>query len=171
MAGALSCMTQPDDGDSTRIWDIIEKVGVCMLTTRAPRGLRARPVEARPDRTSGLIWFVTDVRGTKDDEIEANADVGLTFIHHADKAYLSITGRAAVIEDHARAAAIWANTDDVWWSGPDDPNVRVLRVAPQLAELWDGPSSTVVAAYEFAKARLTGAPPDLGENRKQTVRL
>jgi hypothetical protein len=42
-------MTQPGD-DSTRIWDIIEKVGVCMLTTRSARGLRARPVEARPDR-------------------------------------------------------------------------------------------------------------------------
>ncbi len=30
-----------------RVWDIIEKVGVCMLTTRFAGGLRARPVEAR----------------------------------------------------------------------------------------------------------------------------
>ena len=34
-----------------RIWDIIEKVGVCMLTTQFPGGLRARPLEARPDHT------------------------------------------------------------------------------------------------------------------------
>ena len=33
-----------------RVWDIIEKVGVCMLTTQFAGGLRARPVEARPDR-------------------------------------------------------------------------------------------------------------------------
>ena len=29
-----------------RVWDVIEKVGVGMLTTHSSRGLRARPVEA-----------------------------------------------------------------------------------------------------------------------------
>jgi hypothetical protein len=28
-----------------------------------------------------------------------------------------------------------------------------------------------VAAYEFAKARITGEKPNLGENRKVTVRM
>lgn len=158
-------------GPSARIWQIVEKVRVCMLTTRSAQGLRARPVEARPERDAGLIWFVIDVRGTKDDEIDAHHDVGLVFIDRDAKAYLSLTGHATVRQDHAKAAAIWARTDDVWWSGPDDPNVRVLCVVPALAELWDGPSSAAVAAYEFAKARLTGERPNLGENRKQTVRL
>jgi general stress protein 26 len=45
-----------------RVWDIIEKVGVCMLTTQFAEGLRARPLEARPDRNAGVIWFVTDKR-------------------------------------------------------------------------------------------------------------
>jgi general stress protein 26 len=163
-------MTKRTD-DSARIWDIIEKTGVCMLTTRGRAGLRARPVEARPDRDAGLIWFVTDVRGSKDDEIAADAEVGLTFVHQAQKAYLSVTARATVCDDHAKAAMIWKSTDDAWWSGPDDPNVRVLRVEPLLAELWDGPASSVVAAYEFARARLTGKKPNLGENRKRTVRM
>jgi hypothetical protein len=47
----------------------------------------------------------------------------------------------------------------------------VLRVTPLIAELWDGPSSTAVAAFEFVKARLTGGKPNLGENRKVTVDL
>jgi general stress protein 26 len=152
-----------------RVWDIIEKVGVGMLTTHASRGLRARPVEARPDRAQGLIWFVTDVRGSKDDEIESNPDIGLIFIDRDDKAYLSLTCRSAVLRDHAKAAQIWKSTDNMWWHGPGDPNVRVLRVEPILAELWDGPASTFVAAYEFAKARITGEKPNLGENRKITV--
>jgi general stress protein 26 len=76
-----------------------------------------------------------------------------------------------VLDDHARAAAIWKNTDSVWWKGPDDPNVCVLRVEPVVAELWDGPASRAVAIYEFAKARLTGAKPNLGENRKVTVKM
>lgn len=154
-----------------RVWDIVENVGVCMLTTRFAGGLRARPVEARPDRDAGLIWFVTDVHSAKEHEIEAEHDVGLVFIDHAAKAYLSITARAAVLRDHAQAAEIWKSTDSAWWKGPDDPDVCVLRVTPLTAELWDGPASEAIAIYEFAKARLTGEKPNLGENRKVTVRM
>jgi general stress protein 26 len=154
-----------------RVWDIVEKVGVCMLTTAFEGGLRARPVEARPDRAAGLIWFVTDLRSGKEHEIQAEHEVGLVFIDHAAKAYLSLTARAAVLRDHAKAKEIWKATDSAWWSGPDDPNVCVLRVTPVTAELWDGPASKAVALYEFAKARLTGQKPNLGENRKVTVRM
>jgi hypothetical protein len=38
---------------SHRVWDIVEKVGIAMLTTRFAGGLRARPLEARPDRAAG----------------------------------------------------------------------------------------------------------------------
>src|ERR1044071_402261 len=80
-----------------RVWEIIEKAGVGMLTTRFAGGLRARPLEPRPDREAGAIFFVTDVRGLKDDEIEASPDVGLVVIGAKDKAYLSITGRATLL--------------------------------------------------------------------------
>ena len=59
------------------VWEIIEKVRVGMLTTQFSGGLRARPLEARVDRDAGIIWFVTDVRGAKDEEIGAAPDIGL----------------------------------------------------------------------------------------------
>lgn len=154
----------------SRVRDIIEKAPVGMLTTRFAGGLRARPLEARADRDAGIIWFVTDVRGAKDGEIDATHDIGLVFYDAGGRAYLSITGRASVTHDTAKAKAIWKKTDDVWLpGGPDDPNLCVLRVEPITAELWDGPSSAAGAAFEFAKARLTGEKANLGENRKVTV--
>ena len=162
-------MTEHDQ--LARVWDLIEQVGVCMLTTHFVDGLRARPVEPRPDRAAGLIWFVTDLRSGKEHEIESEHEVGLVFIDARANAYLSITARAEVRRDHAKAAEIWKSTDNIWWHGPDDPNVCVLRVDPITAELWDGPSSRAVAAFEIAKARLTGARPNLGENRKMTVAM
>ena len=152
-----------------RVWDIIEKVGVGILTTRFDGGLRARPLEARPEREAGLIWFVTDLRSGKEHEIEVEHNVGLVFIDQDAKAYLSLTAAAEVLQDHAKAAEIWKRTDNVWWRGPNDKNVCVLRVTPLTAELWDGPASKAVAIFEFAKARLTGLKPKLGENRKVTV--
>ena len=154
----------------SRAWDIIEKARIGMLTTQFAGGLRARPLEARADRDAGLIWFVTDVRGAKDDEIIADQDIGLIFIDADSRAYLSITGRASVTRDAAKAKEIWKKTDDIWLQGgPDDPNVRVLRVEPVTAELWDGPSSAAGAAFEFTKARLTGEKLNFGANRKFAV--
>jgi general stress protein 26 len=162
-------MTKQDHLD--RVWDIIDRVGVCMLTTPFAGGLRARPLEARPDRTAGIIWFVTDLHSSKEHEIESEHDVGLVFVDAKANAYLSITARADVRRDPAKAAEIWKTTDKMWWSGPDDPNACVLRVVPLTAELWDGPASKAVAAFEFAKSLLTGEKPDLGENRKVTVSM
>jgi general stress protein 26 len=160
------------ENPASRIWDILEKCSVGMLTTHGSQGLRARPLDARPDRDNGVIQFVTDVRGLKDDEIEADSRVCFTVIDTGDNAYLSITGRAAITRDNITAAKIWKKTDDVWWpDGPGDHNVRVLTIMPAAAELWDGPASRLVAAYEFAKAQLTGAKPGLGESRKVTVPL
>ena len=154
----------------SHVWDIVEKSAVGMLTTRFSGGLRARPLEARADRDAGLIWFVTDVRGAKDDEIDAAHDIGLVFIDADSRAYLSITGRATVTRDTAKAKELWKKTDDLWLpGGPDDPNARVLRMEPLTAELWDGPSSAAGTAFEFAKARPTGEKPDPGETRKVTV--
>jgi general stress protein 26 len=161
-----------DQDDIDRVWRIIAKVGVCMLTTQFAGGLRARPIEARPDRDAGLIFFVTDVHSAKEDEIEAAPDVGLVFIDPGDKAYLSITGRARVVRDAAKTKAIWKMTDDVWWpGGPSQPDVCLLRIEPRTAELWDGPASAAVTIIEFVKAKLTGTEPNLGENRKVTVEM
>jgi general stress protein 26 len=160
------------DNKIERVWDILDKHSVGMLTTRFDGGLRARPLDARPDRDNGAIFFLTDIRGLKDDEIESHAEVCFTVIDPDDNAYLSVSGRASVTQDNISAAKIWKKADDVWWpDGPQDRHVRVLRIDPSIAELWDGPASSMVAALEFAKARLTGDKPNLGENRKVTVKL
>ena len=162
----------PEQNDVDRVWDILEKNSIGMLATQFAGGLRARPLDARPDREVGAIFFVTDAHNDKDDEIAARPDVCFVVVVPKDNVYLSITGRASVSRDPAKAKEIWKKTDDVWWKGgPDDANARVLRIEPITAELWDGPSSSLVAAYEFAKAKVTGEKPFLGENRKKTVRM
>ena len=151
----------------SRVWDIIEKVRIGMLSTQFAGGLRARPLEARVDRDAGLIWFVTDVRSAKDDEIEAAHDVGLVFIGEENRVYLSITGRAMVIRDKPKAEEIWKKTDSVWLpGGPNDPNMRLLRVESVTAELWEEPSGTAVKTFNFAELRLLENNTKLGEQNK-----
>jgi len=155
-----------------RIWEIVREASVCMFVTTGKKGLRARPLDARPDPAEELIYFLTDIRGSKDDEIAANDEVCLVFVDEKAKAYLSITGTASVIKNEAIAKKFWKETDEVWWPDRErDPNLRVIRVEPAYAELWDGPADPKVASREFALARATGKKPDLGENRKVVVPL
>jgi general stress protein 26 len=96
--------------------------------------------------------------------------VCLTFVYPKEKVYLSITGNASVSRDSEQAKALWNEKQLVWWPGGlNDPNLRVMRVELGRAEMWDGPASSAVAAFEFAKARLTGTKPNLGEKRKVSV--
>jgi general stress protein 26 len=151
------------------VWDILEGANICMLTTAFDGGLRARPLQLRSDREARVIWFLTDVNSGKVTEVEAEHDVCLVVIDESAKRYLSITARARCVNDRGKATEIWRKTDAMWWEGPDDPDVRLLRVEPLTAELWDGPASQAVAVYQMGKALLTGADPDLGENRRVIV--
>jgi general stress protein 26 len=143
-----------------------------MMTTRFSEGLWARPLEARADRDERLIWFLTDRRAAKDDEIESSPEICLTFVYPKEKVYLSMSGKASVGRDAERTRSLWNEQQQAWWPrGPSDPNVLVIQFRPQRAEIWDGSASSAVAACEFAKARATGRKPNLGEKRKSTVKL
>jgi general stress protein 26 len=174
MPGWPGTLRMAEHNHIERIWELIETIGVCMLTTRSGESLHARPVEARADdadKAAGLIYVLTDVRSTKADEIAARPAVVLTFVDQRENAYLSITGRAEVLRDVTKARELWRKTDELWWSGYDDPNVCLLRIDAMTAELWDGPASKAVFVWEFLKAKVSGAEPALGQNRKVSVKL
>jgi general stress protein 26 len=137
-----------------------------MLVTATGTGMRARPMHALPDRDAGCIWFVTDRRGAKDDEIKVGPVVCLAFADTDSNTYLSITGGAEVLHDVGKAEESWSNEAQAWWpKGPTDPEVRVLRVVPDNAEFWDTRGNSITVALKLAAARMTGQPPDLGENK------
>jgi general stress protein 26 len=157
--------------DLDRVWDIMEDISVCMVTTHAGGRMRSRPMHAIPDRDENAVYFITDIRGAKDDEIAAAPDVCLAFADIGDNTYLSVTGTAATVRDPAKAEEFWSTEAQAWWPrGPRDPAVRILRVVPEQAEYWDTRGNSVTVALKLVAARMTGREPDLGTNRKVNVR-
>jgi general stress protein 26 len=55
-------------------------------------------------------------------------------------------------------------------AGPDDPDAALLALTPVSAEVWEGPSSSVVVAFKLATARILGRPADLGVNATVDMR-
>ena len=159
------------ENDLDRVWDIMEDISVCMVTTHAGGRMRSRPMHAIPDRDENAIYFITDTRGAKDEEFAAAPDVCLAFADIGDNTYLSVTGTAVVLRDPAKAEEFWSTEAQAWWPrGPHDQAVRVLRVEPEHAEYWDTRGNSVTVALKLMAARMTGKPPELGENKKVSVR-
>jgi general stress protein 26 len=159
------------ESDIDRVWEIMEDVAVCMVTTHAGGRMRSRPMHAIPDRDEGCIFFVTDTRGAKEDEIASAPDVCLAFADIGDNTFLSVTGTAAMERDPDKAEELWSTETQAWWPrGPRDPSVRVLRVVPDQAEYWDTRGNAITVALKLLAARVAGKEPDLGESHKVPVR-
>lgn len=157
--------------DLDRVWEIMEDISICMVTTHAGGHMRSRPMHAIPDRDENAIYFITDTRGAKDEEIAAAPDVCLGFADIGDNTYLSITGFAVMLRDPITAEELWSTEAQAWWPrGPRDPAVRVLRVEPEQAEFWDTRGNSITVALRLLAARMSGRQPDLGVSRKVNVR-
>ena len=154
--------------DASKAWDLIEKIGFCMLTTRTGSDLRARPMAAHAERMESAIYFLTDTDGHKDDEIARNPNVCLAFADSRGQKYVSVSGTAEVLNDRARIRDLWATPAKAWWDSPEDPSIRVLKVTPDFAEYWDSPG-TLISYVKMAAAAVSRAKPDMGDNAKVTL--
>ena len=151
--------------EANKAWDLIEKIGFCMLTTRNGSDLRARPMAAHAERMESAIYFLTDVDGHKDDEIARNPNVCLAFADSKGQKYVSVSGTAQVLNDRARIRDLWATPAKAWWDSPDDPSIRVLKVTPDFAEYWDSPGR-LISYVKMAAAAVSNVRPDMGETAK-----
>jgi general stress protein 26 len=161
-------MTNDNGKNQDRVWELMKKVGFAMLVTRDGEKLRARPMAAYLDRDNDAVYFLTDARRHKDEEIARDPNVNLSFADAGNQTYVSVTGRATVSNDRAKIKELFGTPAKAWWDSAEDPNIRVLKFAPDDAEYWDSPG-TVVSYVKMAAAAVTGSRPDLGDNRKVSM--
>lgn len=160
-------MTSTTD-DAHHVWEMMQRITFAMLVTRAGDHLRSRPMAAHPDPEQGAIYFLTDVRHYKDDEIARDQHVNLAFADNSKHDYLSVSGVASVSNDRAKIKELFSVAAKAWWDSADDPNIRLLKVMPAEAEYWDAPG-TLVSTVKMAVAAIGAGRPDLGEHRKVLI--
>jgi general stress protein 26 len=147
------------------VWDLMESVRFCMLSTRNGTKLRSRPMGAFVQRQEGVIYFFTDVRAHKDEEIREFPKVCLAFAETGGQKYVSVSGIAEINSDRKKIKELWSIPVKIWWESPEDPNICLIKVTPQDAEYWDSPGN-LVSSIKVAFALLTGAHVDYGEHKK-----
>ncbi len=156
--------------DLATLVKLIAAAKFAMLTTRAPNGsLRSRPLTTLDTDLSGVLWFLVRADSDLAREIEDSPRVNLSYANTADGKFLSVSGPAQVGRDRSRAAELWSPVFAVWFSGPDDPNLAVLRVAAEQVEYWDSPFTPIGRLVGFVKALATGDDSALGTHKRAQV--
>lgn len=151
-----------------RVWELAKAIDFCMFVTWDGAHQQARPLSSRVHRDEHAIYFLVSAEGHKNAQVEQYPTVNLSYSDIGKMKYVSITGTAVISNDRAKIADLWSDFDRAWWDDENDPDIRLLTVTPERAELWDSPGKLVAFATMLTSA-VTGAKLDFGDNA--TVRL
>jgi general stress protein 26 len=147
---------------------MMRKIDYCMLVTNAGGRMRSRPMSSIVKQDEGYVYFLSDARTAKDDEIARDSQILLAYSNGSSQ-FVSAEATAQLSKDRALIKRLWNPGAQAFWpSGPDDHNIVAIIARPANAEFWDGPGS-VVSSVKFAYALITGTAPDMGENSKVTL--
>jgi general stress protein 26 len=143
----------------------MESIRFCMLSNWDGSKIHSRPMGAFVRRDEGVVYFFTDDRAHKDEEIRQHPHLGLAFADTRGQKYLSVSGTAEILSDRDKIKELWAIPAKVWWKTPDNPNLRLIKVTPVAAEYWDAPGN-LISDFKVAFALVTGGYPKAGKHKK-----
>ena len=157
--------------DVSKLVDKIKDIKIAMMTTiEQGQELHSRPMYTTKPEEDGTLWFFTEEDSSKVQEVREDRHISLSYADLADNVYVAISGTARVVTDRAKIKELWSEPLRGWFpKGSDDPNIALLKVTIDRGEFWDTPNSTLLRAYAYAKAVVTGERDQPGPDRQSVV--
>jgi general stress protein 26 len=151
-----------------KLRELTKGIDICMLTTNDGGVLRSRPMSTQDMEFDGDLWFFTDRKTHKAEEIRQDDRVNVSYADPGKSTFVSVSGTAKLVKDQKKIDELWNPSHNLWFpKGKDDPDLHLLKVNVQQAEYWDFPSGTLVHLYGSLKSMVTGAEPDdSGDSQK-----
>lgn len=117
----------------------------CMAITVGQNGeANARVVQTSLLSDDWTLRFMTDRRSRKAREIERSGKLTLAYQNDAAGAYVSLIGRAWIVDDIAVKQAAWKPASLRWHpGGPADPNVVLIDFTTERIEIWSTPDAVM----------------------------
>lgn len=146
-----------NQNDIQTLAHLLRDIRFAMLTTTSSRdgSLRSRPMTLQQFEFDGELWFFGAKSTTPIIDLEVYPEVNLAFANSKDMTFVSIKGRAEVVEDRAKAEQLWSPAYKVWFpKGLEDPELTLFKVEVASADYWSSTGSKVVQLIGFAKAML-----------------
>lgn len=137
---------------------LVEEINTCMfITNTTSEQEHTRPMATIETEDDGTLWFFTDVRSVKVEEVNNQHDVHLVYAHPGKSSYLDVWGTAEVITDRQQVVDKWSPIVKAWFpDGVADPNLALLKVQPYEAYYWEAESGKMVRFFKMAASIVTG---------------
>jgi len=118
-------MNNPRNTDHARIWELIKGSHSALLITVMPDGtLDSRPMGCLQSGFDGVLWFLTFRHSLKVAEIRNNPNVMISYAKPNEFVYVSIGGKARIVEDTKKLKELWSEGLRVWFpQGANDPEI------------------------------------------------
>ena len=140
---APASTVSPGSVDSfAKLAEFIQEARVGMFTTATVDGLlHSRPLVTRQvDAAGNALWFFAASNFDKAEAILDDKEVVVAYAAPDQKGYVSVSGRAHVVHDHAKAEELWTPMAATRFpKSADDPRLVLLRVDVESVEYWDAP--------------------------------
>lgn len=162
--------TSPRDID--HLENLIRGIRIAMMTTVCKDGtLCSRPMATQEPHFDGGLWFYTKADSDKVGEVEEEGQVNLTYENSLESIYVSLSGRATLVQDRQLIEGLWHEDLRVWFpEGVNDPLLALMRVDVDKWAYWDAQSSAMsehTGTLKDAPAEVI--PADLGDHRRVDV--
>ncbi len=146
-----------------KLLTMIRDIKFTMLTTVASDGtIHSRPMgtlKTDPENFEGGLWFFSRKNSLKNDELKSDQHVNLVYTDPDKKRYVSVCGWASISEDKKKMKELWMNELKSWFpEGLNDPEISLISVRPESAEIWDAPPGKLIQLLRFVKSTVTGKP-------------
>jgi len=151
-----------------KVKEIVDEVKVAMLVTENEEGqLRSRPMYTSDYDESGNIWFFTNEYSGKVEELQNDRSINLSYAHPGKADYLSISGRAYVMEEEDKMKELWSPMLKAWFpDGLESERLALLKVVPQQAEYWESSDNKLMRLFKVGTAALTDGKSSVGKHEK-----
>jgi general stress protein 26 len=142
-----------------------------MLTTLSEDGrLHSRPMTTQELAADGKLWFMTSLESELLLEAQAKPWVNVAYTNEGSSLYVSVSGRAQVVKDREKIKELWNPMVAAYFpNGVDDPQLALLSVDVDDADVWDSPSAAPVRLFNMLKAIVTGKVDDQGHHEHLEV--
>ena len=148
---------------SEKFKKLVDDIKVCMFITNNPESDHTRPMYTIEVEDDNSLWFFTDIRSLKVEEVKDDKKVHLVYAHPGKESFMDVWGIATINTDRKNIKDKWSPAMKAWFQdGVDDPNICLLKVKPQNVYYWDAEQGKMMSILKMVVAAVTGK--NIGED-------
>lgn len=136
--------TEKTEKLEAEFWKALDSDRTMMLGLDGVEDGHTRPMTAQTEGPTGPIWFFSARNNSLVQALRENDRAIATFASKGHDLFATVHGTLSLDTDRSTIERLWNPFVAAWYEGgKDDPNLALLRLDAEEAEIWENGSSLV----------------------------